>query len=206
MTSESDPFHPLRPLPPLTVDDIVAASGCLHRRYLDCHGDPESRRADPVDDREEDAFKRHCIAWLPDVREPAWDGGENGRLDTLKLLAAGHAWIFRGVLKRDDLEGRPDLLQRVDGRSALGPFSYVPAKVKHRTGRPGTADLRELRLHALLLEPALGRLPTQGWVYGSDGSATELDLRTAWGSFTTLIDDLRRIGRGELLTEGYRCS
>jgi predicted RecB family nuclease len=203
MTAESDPF--VAP-PPLTTEDVVAASGCLHRWYLDCHGDRDVRGPDPAPDRTAESFKRHCVTWLADVREPAWDGGEEGRLDTLRLLAAGPAWIFRGILTRDGMTGRPDLLQRVDGRSTLGPFSYAPAKVKLRSGPPTTSDLHELQFHALLLEPILGQLPKQGWIYGPDGAATEIDLRTGWDSFATLIDDLHRIGRGKLLTEGYRCA
>lgn len=206
MTAESDPYLPPRPVPTLTTEDVVAAAGCLHRWYLDCNGNRSARRPDPGPDRSAESFKRHCVAWLADVREPAWDGGEEGRLDTLNLLASGTAWIYRGVLVRDGMTGRPDLLQRVEGRSALGPFTYAPAKVNLRPGPPTTADLRELQFHALLLEPVLGRLPTQGWIYRPDGDATEIDLRTSWGSFTTLIDDLRRIGRGELMTEGYRCA
>jgi predicted RecB family nuclease len=202
MTRESDPFASPRAL---TAEDVAGASGCLHRWYLDCHAEPDSRESAPAGDRQEDAFKRHCLSWLPDVREPSWGSGDEGRLDTIQLLEDGHAWIYRGVLARDGMTGRPDLLQRVEGRSALGPFSYVPAKVKSRTGPPETADLRELQFHALLLEPLLGKLPTQGWIYGPDGRSTELDLRTAWGSFTTLVEDLLRIRRGELMTEGYRC-
>jgi predicted RecB family nuclease len=202
MTSESDPF---RPAPPLTAADVAAASGCLHRWYLDCHGAPGARRPDHGPDREEETFKRHCVAWLSDVQEPAWSDGEEGRLETLKLLASGPAWIYRGLLVREEMTGRPDLLQRVEERSALGPFSYAPAKLSRRIGPPSRADLRELQFHALLLEPTLGRLPTRAWIYGPDGAATEIDLRTSWGSFASLIEDLRRIRRGELMTEGYRC-
>jgi predicted RecB family nuclease len=197
MTAESDPFGSS---PPITAEDVAAAAGCLHRWYLDCHGNREARHPEPGPDRQEEAFQRQCIAWLPDVQEPVGTG------ETLKLLSAGHAWIYRGMLARDGMTGRPDLLQRVERRSALGSFEYVPAKVKRRAGPVETADLRELQMHALLLEPVLGRLPTQGWIYEPDGRALELDLRTSWGSFATLIEDLRRIGRGELLTEGYRCA
>ena len=203
MTSESGRSVPG---PLLTAKDVAAASGCLHRWYLECHGNRAARRPDPGPDRDAEAFLRHCVAWLPDVQEPAWSDREEGRLETLRLLAAGPAWIHRGLLVRDGMTGRPDLLQRVEGCSALGPFSYVPAQVKHRAGPVETADLRELQFHAFLLEPALGRLPTQGWLYGPDGRATELDLRASWGSFLTLIEDLLRIGRGELFTEGYRCA
>lgn len=203
MTLESENLHLPRPI---TAEDVAAASGCLHRWYLDCHATPEARNGEPGVGRSEEAFKRHCLTWLPDVREPSWDAGEEGRLETLQLLKAGHAWIYRGLLERDGMTARPDLLQRVEGRSALGPFSYVPAKVNLRAGPPETADLRELQFHALLLEPLLGRLPTQGWIYGSDGRSSELDLQTAWGTFATLVEDLRRIRRGEMMTEGYRCS
>lgn len=189
-----------RPAPrPITTGDLVSASACLHRWHLDCHGDPGQRLPEARPDPGDEAFQRHCLVWLPELREPGSDPRE-----TRKLLAEGHAWIYRAALAGDGLEGRPDLLRRVEGRSALGDFSYVPAKLKRRSGRAETADLRELQFHALLLEPLLGRLPTEGWIYGPDGGAVEVDLRRSWGSFLTLLEDLRRVARGDLLTDGYR--
>src|SRR5689334_11469122 len=77
MTPESDPFVSPRVL---TAHDVAAASGCLHRWYLDCHAEPDPRNGKPADERQEDAFKRHCLSWLPDVREPSWGSGDEGRL------------------------------------------------------------------------------------------------------------------------------
>src|SRR5262249_38068392 len=152
--------------------------------------------------------KRHCVAWLPELREPAWDGRdpEGGRRATLRLLAQGPAWIFRGVLGADGFVGRPDLLKRVERPSALGAFGYVPATLKRRSSSVEPGDIHELQVHAMLLEPILGHLPASGWMYRPDGSASEIDLRATWPRFSMLIADLERVRRGELLTEGYRWS
>lgn len=191
----------------ITTGEVTAAAGCLHRWYLECHGNASVRREDRVS-RSEDAYKRQCVAWLPDVREPAWNGRDvlQGHRETVRLLEQGPAWIFGGVLAADGLEGRPDLLKRVAGRSRLGPFTYVPARIAPSARRAGSGDLHELQLHALLLEPLLGVLPASGWIYRPDGLSMEVDLRSSWPSFATLLEDLRRIARGDLLTEGYRCS
>ncbi len=192
----------------ITENDLAAAEGCLHRWYLECHGNPAFRRPDPEPDPGDDPFKRQCVAWLSDLREPAWNGRdvETGCRETLKLMERGHAWIYGGVLAGSDAVGRPDLLKRVDAPSSLGPFSYAPAKLKRTSCLLETSDLRALQLQALLLEPILGHLPAQGWLYRPDGLSVEIDLKESWPSFATTLQDLRRIARGEIMTEGYRCS
>ncbi|HVE38677.1 MAG TPA: TM0106 family RecB-like putative nuclease [Planctomycetota bacterium] len=187
----------------LRESDVSAAAGCLHRWYLECHG---AGRADEARDPADDFFKRHCVSWLPDLREPAWDGRDPaaGGRETARLMAQGPAWIFRGILAAEGMLGRPDLLRRMERPSALGAFSYVPAALKRRSTPVESSDVRELQFHALLLEPLLGERPSSGWVYRPDGSAEEIDLRATRPAFETLIADLERIRRGDLRTEGYR--
>jgi uncharacterized protein len=192
----------------ITEDDLAAAGDCLHRWYLECHGHSAVRRPDPDPDPGEDPFKRQCVAWLSDLREPIWDGRnvEVGRRETQKLMEQGHAWIYGGVLADKEFVGRPDLLKRVDQPSSLGPFGYAPARLKRSSCRLEAADLRALQLQALLLVPILGHLPSEGWLYRPDGLSVEVDLQETWASFLTTLEDFRRIARGEILTEGYRCS
>src|SRR5262245_39097502 len=116
----------------ITEDDLAAAGDCLHRWYLECHGNSATRRPDPDPDLGDDPFKRQCVAWLSDLREPVWDGRnvEVGRRETQKLMEQGHGWIYGGVLADREFIGRPDLLKRVDHPSTLGSFSYAPARLK----------------------------------------------------------------------------
>jgi uncharacterized protein len=189
----------------LRESDVSAADGCLHRWYLECHGPrPQEEGPHPADD----LFKRHCVAWLADLREPAWDGrdAELGRRETARLMAQGPAWIFRGVLSADGMLGRPDLLKRIARSSALGSFSYVPAAVKRHSSPVEPGDVHELQFQAYLLEPLLQQRPCSGWIYRPDGSAEEIDLLATWPRFETLMADLERIRRGELRTEGTRWS
>jgi predicted RecB family nuclease len=192
----------------ITEQDLAGGAVCLHRWYLECHGTPAFRRPDPAPDPRDDSFKRQCVAWLSDLREPVWDGRtvETGRHETLKLMEKGPAWIYGGVLADAEFVGRPDLLKRVERPSAVGPFSYAPAMLKQNSCRLETADVRALQLQALLLEPILGHLPSEGWLYRPDGLSMEVDLKETWPSFLTTLEDFRRIARGEILTEGYRCS
>ena len=192
----------------LRAEDVAASAGCLHRWYLECHGNPEERREDGATVLADEFFKRHCVAWLEDLREPAWDGRDRdaGARETIRLMTEGPAWIFGAPLAAEGTFARPDLLKRIDRASALGPFSYVPAAIKQRASRVEPGDVHELQFHALLLEPILHQVPTSGWIYRPDGSSEEIDLRVRWPRFETLLADLSRIRRGELLTEGYRWS
>jgi uncharacterized protein len=188
--------------------DVSAAAGCLHRWYLDCYGTHGPGWAAAAPDPADDLFKSHCVSWLPDLREPAWDGRDarSGARETARLLAQGPAWIFRGVLAREGMLARPDLLKRIERPSTLGPFSYLPAALKRHSSALESRDVHELHFQALLLEPLLGERPASAWIYRPDGSAEEIDLAGSRPAFETLMGDLERIRRGELRTEGYRWS
>src|SRR6516225_4058727 len=98
---------------PIREADVSDAAGCLHRWYLECHGARGKGRPEEAPDPGGDLFKRHCVSWLTDLREPAWDGRnvDAGRRETARLLGQGPEWIFRGVLASEGKLGRPDLLK-----------------------------------------------------------------------------------------------
>jgi predicted RecB family nuclease len=194
----------------ITPRVVTQAMSCLHFWYLECHGNPQRRRALPprIGGVEEpaEASRRRLVEWLPDLAEPSWDGLNVAAAfgKTRELMTAGRSWIYRGVLKREGMWGQPDLLRRVEGRSALGAYSYAPLKLKDRPGPATKRDLFELRIHALLLEPILAKRPRRGWIYLGPGQMTEVDLTKPSPEFDTLLSDLERIRRGEIVTEGCR--
>jgi uncharacterized protein len=74
------------------------------------------------------------------------------------MMVAGHGLIVQAPLAAGRLQGRADLLLRVETASALGPFSYEPADIKlARETRAET--ILQLCAYAALIEPIQSMLP-----------------------------------------------
>ena len=50
--------------------------------------------------------------------------------ETLKLMKEGKDYIYQGVLMVNDFIGRPDLLERINGKSKFGNYYYIPVDIK----------------------------------------------------------------------------
>lgn len=57
--------------------------------------------------------------------------------ETLKLMKEGKDFIYQGVLMVDDFIGRPDLLERISGKSKFGNYYYIPVDIKAGRGYEG---------------------------------------------------------------------
>ncbi len=188
---------------------IARASRCLHSWFLDCYGDP-SKKTEP------DAgallmFQRgkeneeKCIASLTEVASPSWDGKDYqaGLQATLKLMKEGHPWISGAVLLTDTGLGFPDLLERQEGNSRLGNHTYIPIEIKgHKNVLP--KDRFQLLGYAYLLEPFLGKRPTEGGVWLNTGEIEKVNLIELKADFEDLLETMKLIKSGERITEGVR--
>jgi len=102
----------------------------------------------------------------PQPEFPPGDFAE-GAHRTRALLEAGVPGVYQAVL----FDGRhlaiPDLLRRVDGDSALGPFHYEPGDVK--AGRTPRADqVLQVAYGGRLLAELQGRAPSHGFLVLGD--------------------------------------
>jgi len=194
----------------ITATDVRRAASCLHSWTLACHGDPAARRKPTAG--EERLFakgmeeERSRVASLPELATVEWDGmdWEAGQRATVELMRRGCRWIYQAVLARDDLRGRPDLLQRVEGESGVGSWTYEPADVKwHR--EPTKADRYQLAFYALQLEPILGRVPAKLRVWANDGTLHEIAARPSVRAVRALIEKMRAIRDAPPATVGARC-
>lgn len=193
----------------LTPTTFARAASCLHSWYLETHVD-----ADLVVEPDAGlellferglAHERRMIETLTDVVEPEWDGRDYaaGHAATVALLREGRPWVAQGPLMREDARGVPDLLQRLEGRSALGDFTYVPVDVKgHKTVEKG--DRFQLHLYAHLLEPVLGKRPATGGIWLNSGAIETVDLGAE--EFRAHHRKLERVRRGAHDTLALKCT
>lgn len=120
---------------PISASDFATLTACDRRVYLDHHGNPALRLAPSAYDewlmQRGQAFEEQLTSGLDFVTPPyiPTDLQQGFRL-TLDLMRGGAPLIYQGVLLAADLVGIPDLLERVEGASALGSYHYLPLDIK----------------------------------------------------------------------------
>ncbi len=119
----------------ISASDFATLLACDRRVYLNHHGDPVLRLAPSAYDewlmQRGQAFEKQITSGL-DFVTPLYlptDLQQGFRL-TLDFMRNGVPLIYQGVLLADDLVGIPDLLERVEGASALGSYHYQPLDIK----------------------------------------------------------------------------
>jgi uncharacterized protein len=178
----------------------------MHAWHLECHGDPAERVAPDAGAQQIiDAgrtWEQECFESLKDAIEVKWDGRDwnTGQAVTLALMNKGVPWIYQAVLKRDDVRGFPDLLQRVRGKSNLGGYAYEPVDIKSHKD-VSAKDRVQLHVSSYLLEPILGALPRRAGVWLSTGKIQRIKISADDG----LLTEMRQVRDAGASTEGVRC-
>lgn len=97
---------------------------------------------------------------------------------TVELMKDGAATIYRGTLIDGHWVGRPDILERVEGKSELGSYYYVAVDVKRITDSRQIRESHRLQgaFYAELLERLQGTKPTSGYIMSPEGTVMRYDL------------------------------
>lgn len=115
---------------------------------------------------------------------------------TLELMKRGVPLIYQGTLTDGDWTGRPDLLQRQEGSSALGEWFYVPVDVKS-THQIEKYQKLQLTFYATLLERIQKRFPARPAIINIDGERLEFEASEYISEFESTVVELERIRAGE---------
>ena len=180
---------------------------CRRRAWLDRHGDSSQRLWTAHRTLQLDDQQRSFVSLLP--RKP-------GR--GLEACRQGQPGVVGLRLKLpgpegQSLEAHPPLLQRVEGESQWGPFSYRP--VLARQGRRLTREHRlALALFGRLLEPVQGSEVSEGLVVAGWGRSLVLERvplndglqRQLSEALEKLAVDLQRSEPPALVADRRKCS
>jgi uncharacterized protein len=177
-------------------------------QYLACPRWPWNERyGNPRDKRGPSAFLRKLLADGLQFEEtiyadlqPArvsYPPGDHaaGMAETLRLMRAGAPLIAQGVLRSGERLGVPDLLERRDGRSALGDHHYEPVEIKtaHSVKTPYRL---QLAFYAHLLAEHQGAWPEHAHVILFDGTRESFRLEGVRGHYERVLKGLEEIARG----------
>jgi len=194
----------------ITPTAIAKASNCLHSWYLECYGDTSQKveLAEGVKllferGREYEAER---VAELENCQKPEWDGRnlEEGHRKTKELMISGAPWIYQGVLISDQLLGYPDLLQRIEGHSKVGPYTYRPVDIKgHKAVTK--KDRLQLLAYARMLELVLGHQVPEGGIWLNTGDIETVDLDRHGPEFDDIVAAMLQIRDEAAATNNFRC-
>ncbi|MBM5789570.1 TM0106 family RecB-like putative nuclease [Candidatus Parcubacteria bacterium] len=140
--------------------------------------------------------ERELISDREDLVEVTAEDPEEAHRQTLVFMREGRGTIYRGVLMDKHWVGHPDLLERVEGRSALGDYYYVAVDLKR------SRFLRdEFKFQGCFYAALLARIqkvkPLQGYVINPDGLVMSYHIGAFEGEFDLTLDEIEKIMAGQ---------
>ena len=148
----------------------------------------------------------HEQGLLPEVKRALLEGRDHEEVDvedhdeafvrTLALMKSGVQTILHGALVHGRYVARPDVLERVEGRSRFGDYYYVACDIK---------SLRKLRRDVMfsgafsadVLHLIQGVKPNQGYMMTPDGLVLSFVLADVEEEYHLTLHRIERILAGE---------
>ena len=115
---------------------------------------------------------------------------------TLEEMKKGTPTIYRGVLLHDRFLARPDILERVEGKSALGDYYYIACDIKRSRHMKDEFKVQGF-FYAEVLALVQGAKPQQGYVMRPNGEVEAYLLSEIATRYHLTLDAIERILDGE---------
>lgn len=212
----------------ISATDFYSFKKCKYLPYIDKHGDPSeknkvSRFVQMLWDKgiqHEDGVVKQYVEKnkgksFIDIKSKIAD--TRSFLKTLQCMKDGVDFIYQGVLIDENYTGRPDLLQKVKGKSNLGDWIYLPLDIKSGSGYEGdtfTGDnmkesyMLQLAFYDFLLNRIQGASLGKGIIINIEGEELSYDLDIKNEKFLEVFDDISKMANGEEIYEptiGGKC-
>lgn len=125
------------------------------------------------------------------------DDLDDAAMKTLAFMEQGAQTIYRPVLQHGHWIARPDVLERVEGKSTFGDWYYVACDIK-RSRRLKDEYCFQGCFYAELLRIVQGKKPVQGYVMHSGTGEVEGYLLEDYATrYQLTLDAIERILEGE---------
>ena len=191
----------------ITATDIYRYIQCPHWPFYERFATPvEKKLKRKITEGEEKRMENGVLHELEVVEErfsgqeivevPFTRDAEKDFAATLAVMKKGARWIYQGTLLSGDLTGRPDLLERREGASALGGWYYVPVDVKSSHEIQKYQKL-QLAFYAKLLDDAQGRYPDTAAIINIDRDPLPFDPAGSREELEDLLERLRALCAGD---------
>lgn len=173
---------------------------CPNWVYLDTHAFEKKVHAPLMERLMDDGLipekERELISDRPDIAEVTAEDPEEAFAQTLAAMRDGQHTIYHGVLMDKHWVGHPDLLEKVEGRSALGDYYYVAVDLKRSRFVRDEFKFQGC-FYAQLLERVQKVKPVQGYVLNPDGTVMRYDIGEFEAEFELTLDEIEKIMAGK---------
>jgi uncharacterized protein len=199
--------------PILTANHIYDFLICPHRVHLDAFNDPNLMDEESDFDRllrykgqlhEKTALRELGL----EVSEVECATFEESVKETLRLMKTGQKMIYQGAISAPRMHGRPDLLERIRGKSRLGSYCYVPIELKSGSAYDDKEDETlkrsyglQLSFYADLLEKVQGVRPAVGRVIDGELRTVEFNLEDFRGDYEATLSDVTAVLSQKTMSE-----
>jgi uncharacterized protein len=138
-------------------------------------------------------------------------------LETVELMKRGIDYIYQGVMVAGNLVGRPDLLEKIVGKSKLGNYYYIPVDIKAGRGYEGDdasegkvkeSYLFQLDFYNLLLSKIQNFAPEFGKIININQEELRYETNFNEDKFSRIMEEITLMVRGGELyqpTIGGKC-
>ena len=116
--------------------------------------------------------------------------------NTLELMEKGVQTILHGALVHGRYVSRPDILERVEGRSRFGNYYYIACDIK-RSRKVRRETMVTGVFHAEVLALVQSSRPNQGYVMDPDGIVQSFMIDEVEGKYHLTLHHLERVLAGE---------
>lgn len=140
--------------------------------------------------------QRELISDKEDLHEVTSEDPEDAFNETLEAMREGKQTIYHGALIDKHYIGRPDLLERVEGKSKLGSYYYVPVDIKHSRHVRDEFQFQGC-FYAELLERIQGVKPKNGYTMTPDGEVLSYSIEDFETTYKLTLDEIEKILAGQ---------
>jgi len=181
--------------------------------YFNAHAD-ETRLHEPLmnqlqDNGLIDAQRREIISFRPDIVEVTAEDPDEAFAETLAFMRDGRETIYGGILIDRHWVGRPDVLEKVEGKSKLGDYYYVAADIKRAHEMRDDYKFQAC-FYAELLKKIQGIRPVQGYVIAPNKTVFPFIIEEFEAEFKLNLEEIEAIVAGKkpvhFLTSGCKQS
>ncbi len=140
--------------------------------------------------------QRELISDRKELVEVTAEDPDEAFNQTLTFMREGRQTIFHGVLIDKHFVGHPDVLERVEGRSALGNYYYVAVDLKRSRFLRDEFKFQGC-FYAELLERIQKTKPIVGYVINPDKKVMTYSLSEFAGEYELTLSEIEKIMAGQ---------
>lgn len=183
----------------ITATDFYQFKKCPQIVYLNRFGDQSKKkqRSEFSKKKMEDGIdhERDFVSAL-DVQEVPVSSNEEAAFQTIKWMKDGVELIYQGVLIKEGMVGKPDLLKKIEGPSKLGDYHYIPLDIK--SGKNLKAEYKlQVMFYAELLESIQGVFPKKAVIINSEKTELEFQTKKEREEYNLIKEELYKTVQGK---------